>query len=128
MSFLGELIKNEPSLMEIFIKLPNTQEDYEEISELLVKGVLVDGSDGGDNHDGRILFRVILASEDVLDIHRSSHEVFGIPKYSGRADMMGVTVSLIYICHIMKWHKHPPTTETTIYCDNAETVGYTNHL
>ena len=127
-TFIGELIRSKPSLRKILIKLPTRQEDHEEIAELLTNGALVAGSDNGDDHYGRIVFMVLFASEDLLDIHRSSHEVYGEPKDSGRAEMMGITVTLIYICHVIKWHKLPPTTETTIYCDNAETVGYANHL
>ena len=106
-SFIEELIREEPSLERIFRALPHRQEDHEAIADLLVNGNLVAGSNGGDNQDGRIVFSITIASEDLLDVHTSSHEVQGVPKDSGRAEMMGVMVVIVYLCHVIKWHGLP---------------------
>ena len=85
------------------------------------------GRDGGDNQDGRIVFTLTLASKDLTEIHSSSHEIKGGPKDSGWAEMMGIMITIVYICHIIEWHGLPNTTEVPIYCDNREAVDFSSH-
>ena len=124
---LEELIRREPTLREIFQDLPYETEDHQAIAKLIIGDRLVAGSDGGDHQDGRIVFTVTFASDDLMDIHTSSHEVKGGPKDSGRAEMMGVMITIIYLCHVIEWHGLPHESEIPIYCENRETVSFSTH-
>ena len=127
-SFLEGLKSREPSLAEIFQELPYAEEDHRAIAELMRDGKLVAGCDGGDNQNGRIVFNMTLASEDLLDIHSSSHEILGGPKDSGRAETMGIMITVIYLCHVIEWYGLTRETKVMIYCDNREAVDFSNHL
>ena len=100
-TFLEELINRDPPLREIFRKLPYATEDHQALAKL-IENELVTGSDGGDNQDGRIVFTLTLASEDLTEIHSSSHEIKGGPKDSGQAEMMGIMMTIVYICHTIE--------------------------
>ena len=106
-TFIEELIKREPSLGQIFQELPHADEDHQALAELIIDDKLVAGSDGGDNQDDRIVFTVTLASEELTDIHTSSHKIRGGSKDSGRAEMMGIMVIIIYLSHVIEWHGLP---------------------
>ena len=93
----------------------------------MIERELVAGSDGGDDQDGRIVFTLTLESEDLTEIHSSSHEIKGGPKDLGRAEMMGIMITIVYICHIIEWHGLPHTTGVSIYCDNCEAVDFSYH-
>ena len=108
--------------------MPNKEEHHGAIADLMINEQLVAGSDGGDDQNGHIVCSIILASEDLLDYHISSHEVFGEPKDSGRAEMMGVMAIVVYLCHIIKWYELPEDTSVTLYSDSAETVKFVNRL
>ena len=88
----------------------------------MIEGSLVAGSDGGDDHNGRIVFSVVLAAEDLTEVHTSSSEAHGSPKDSGRAELTGLTVAIIYICHLIKWYGLNDGESTIIDCDNQEAV------
>ena len=125
-TFISTLIASEPSLEYVFRGLPHTEAESGTIVDLMIQEKLVVASDGGDNQDGRIVCAIALASEDMLDYHISSHEVYGEPKDSGRAEMMGVTAAVVYLCQLIKWHGLPVDTRVNIYCDNEETVDFAN--
>ena len=84
-----------------FWEMPHSEEEHSNIADLMVRESLVVGSDGWDDQNGRIVCAIILASEDLLDYHISGHEVFGEPKDSGRAEMMGVPAIILYLCQII---------------------------
>ena len=107
MTFLESLIQSEPTLEYIFRQMPHREEDHGAIADLMIREQLVAASDGGDDQDGHIVCSIILASEDLLEIHLSSHEVFGEPKDSGRAEMMGVMAIIAYLCQIIKRYDLP---------------------
>ena len=125
-TFLEKLVASEPSLGYILREMPHLEADHGAIADLMIQGRLVVGTDGGDDQDGRIVCAVILASDDMLEYHISGHEIYGEPKDSGRAEMMGFTAALIYLCQIIKWHGLLEDTPVTIYCDSAETVKFVN--
>ena len=127
-TFLGSLIQKEPQLREVFEALPSETEDHMAIADLISAQELVAGSDGGDDQNGRIVFAITLTSEDLTEVHTSSHEIIGGPKDSGRAEMMGIMTTVIYLCHILEWYRMPNDTKITIYCDNRETVDFSNQL
>ena len=127
-SFLDALIEAEPSFEYIFQELPHAEEDRNAISEFMIQGKLNAGSDDGDDQNGRIVFAMVFASDDLIDQHVSGHEAYGLPKDSGRAEIMGVTEVIIYLCQIISWYYLPNTLKTTIHCDNAEAVQYVNKL
>ena len=80
---MESLIRREPSLKRTFEELPCREEDHKAIADLMAEEYLVAGSDGGDNQNGRVVYSITLASEDLLDVNTSSHEVIGGPKDSG---------------------------------------------
>ena len=84
-SFLEALIEAEPSFAYIFGELPHEEEDHNAIADLMIQERLIAGSDGGDDQNGRIVFAMVLASDDLLDQHISGHEAYGLPKDLGRA-------------------------------------------
>ena len=79
------MIRKEPSLRETFEALPSREEYHQAIAEMMDAVDLVAGSDGGDDWNGRVVYSITLASEDLLEIHTSSREVRGGAKDSGRA-------------------------------------------
>ena len=126
-TFLEELIRREPTMKGIFKNLPHAEQDHQAIAELIREDRLVAGSDGGDDQDGRIVFSITIAADDLLDIHTSSHEIDGGPKDSGRAEMMGVMTTIIYLIHVIEWHSILIENEIPIYCDNREAVDFCQH-
>ena len=126
--FLEALIKTEPTYECIFRKLPHRYTDQTAIADLMIQGNLVAGSDGGDDQNGRLVMSVAFSSDDLLESHVSGHEVYGHPKDSGRAETLGLSVAILYLCHLRKWHEIPKTKTVTIYCDNEEAVKFSNNL
>ena len=86
--------------------------------ELLENDELVAGCDGGDNQNGRMVFSVLFTSEDLNEMHLSSHKAHGLLKESVRAKIMGLTVVIIYLCRLMEWFEATTGVSTSIYCDN----------
>lgn len=125
--FIEELIREEPSMEQICKALPHHQEDHKAIADLLANGNLVAGRDGGDNQDVRIVFSITIASEDLFNVHTLSHEVQGGPKDSGRAEIIGIMVVIVDLCHVIKWNELPEETQATVYCDNREAIEFSKH-
>ena len=92
--------------------------------ELLENGELVAGCEGGDNQNGRMVFSVLFTSEDLHEMHLSSHKAHGLPTDSGRAEIMGLTVVILYLCHLMEWYEATTGVSTSIYCDNKVAVDF----
>ena len=126
LGFLDTLIEEEPSYGYIFRKLPHRHEEQGTIADLMIQGVLVAGTDGGDNQDGRLVMAITLASEDLTEVHVSGHEVYGNPRDSGRAEIVGLSAAILYLNHLRKWHNIPSDVTVPIYCDNAEAVQFAN--
>ena len=117
-------IKQDPTLREIFLELPHEEEDHEAIAESIIDGKPVARSDGRDYQDGRIVFTITLASDDLMNVHTSSHEVRGGPKDSGRAEIIGIMTVITYLSHVIEWHNLLRDSEIPIYCDNREAVDF----
>ena len=73
------------------------------------------------------MFSVLFVSEDLTEVHLFAHGAYGEPRDSGRAEMMEVTVTVLYLCHLMEWFGTSPEISTAIYCDNEEAVSFANH-
>ena len=68
----------------------------------------------------------MVAADDLTEIHVSSNDARGYPKDSGRAEITGLAVTLIYICHLLEWYNIDTDTAIPIYCDNLEAVAFAN--
>ena len=64
-------------------------------------------SDGGHDQDSRIIFVITMVSEDLTELHMSLHKVQGGPKDSGREELAGIIVIIIYLCQIITWYDRP---------------------
>ena len=68
----------------------------------------------------------MVAADDLTEIHISSNDARGYPKDSGRAEITGLTVIIIYICHLLEWYNINTDTPIPVYCDNQEAVAFAN--
>ena len=61
----------------------------------MIQERLIVGRDGGGDQNGRIVFAMVLALDDLLDQHVSGHEAYGLPTDLGRAEIMGIMVVIL---------------------------------
>ena len=126
--FLETLIAEEPTYEYIFRELPHRYEEQTAIADLMIQECLVAGTDGGDDQNGRLVMSITLASDDLTEMHVSGHDVYGYPRDSGRAEIVGLCAVILFLNHLRKWHDIPRTSTVTIYCDNSEAVNFANSL
>ena len=111
-----------PEPFELYLReLPTSQAEIEILRALAVDGELHAASDGSAKDGDRSTFAVCFSSTDMTVFHVSSHEAAGLPHDSGRAELYGLLLIVIFLSSTLDGLDVGPI---PIYCDNLEALNF----